>query len=819
MLSLATCNASSLLDSALHYASLGFPVFPCTPGDKTPLVAWADQASTDPGQIRFWWSQWPTANLGLAMGRGWHALDIDRKNGVDGWLSYRALGGPQLPSWPRQHTPSGGIHLLLRGDYALSNFAKRGPHGGLDMRTDRGYILAAPSRVSGGQPYLWVDGNPDVPLPEPLGSTLIGYSTEARERTLEAFPIPDPAEVSPQERERLIDTLGASHARFLREGISETGDASKDAFHSCLRAFSSGWTLGQMAAIGPETHLAVFGAGEPHNAKDPWRWAWRYTVRAAWVASRDGQKEAPREGLRALGGRVRETNATESLPDTFEVLNSKAQGLLLHEPQQALDLVTEAFHAGLPGAQREILLGSIKRASGVTLQALRLHLRDLEKTRAARLAEQNKREIPEVYVRAQGRYFDPVSRQLISQEALITAKAQTDGVSISDTKEQWLNGGASVSPVVEDFTWDPRLPEGLSTDDRGVRLYNTYRGPTVRARPGTVEPWLALLDALQFEEECAREHLLDWCAWVVQHPGEKIQHGVLLGGDHGIGKDSVLAPFFRAVGEENVQTIGVEQLLRPFSSYLKGTKVLHLNEILLGDHEDRKMVNDKLKLFLASPPNTLQIEEKYLKPYIIPNLLQFVGCTNHYYCIAPDEGERRYAAFWCRAENPRDSTKAGPWADWFRQYHQWLEAGGHEHVAYFLQERDLARFDPNRHPPITSWFEAMIDYQRDPLEVWLIERVQEAKGPFASDMVTSEAILDFMGTGIGSHLLSGNMSSRRISQAMAKIGCQSARYWEGGSYRRAWLLRKMKKPEGATQEMQNVGVILRREYRFREQGR
>jgi hypothetical protein len=783
-------------------------------------VAWADQAATDPGQIRFWWSQWPEANIGLAMGRGWHALDIDRKDGVDGWLSYRALGGPQIPPWPRQHTPSGGLHLLLRGDYALSNFAKRGPHGGLDMRTDRGYILAAPSRVD-GKPYLWVDGDPDAPLPEPLGSTLEGYATAARERALEAFPVPEPADVPPGERERLIDLLGASHARFLREGVAETGDASKDAFHACLRAFSSGWTLEQMAAIGPETHLATFGAEAPHSARDPWRWAWRYTVRAAWVAVRDGQKEAPQVGGEGQGEEQTKKDDTVSiLPDTFEIINTKAQGLLLHEPQPALDLVTEAFHAGLPAAQREILLGSIKRASGVTMQALRLHLRDLEQSRAARLAEQHKREVPEVYIRAQGRYFDPVSRQLVSTEALVTAKAQTEGTAISDTKEQWLNGGASVSPVVEDFTWDPRLPEGLAVDSRGVRLYNTYRGPTVRARPGSVKPWLDLLDALKLEEgESAKEHLLDWCAWVVQRPGEKIQHGVLLGGDHGIGKDSWLLPFFRAVGEENVQTIGIEQLLRPFGSYLKGTKVLHLNEILLGDHKDRKLVSDKMKLFLASPPNTLQVEEKHLKPYIIPNLLQLIGCTNHYYCIAPDEGERRYAAFWCRAENPKDSPQAGPWASWFSQYHRWLDAGGHEHVAHFLQERDIARFDPNRHPPITSWFESMIDYQRDPLEIWLIERIQEAKGPFATEMTTAEAILDFMGTGVGSHLLQGNMSVRRISQAMAKIGCRSTRFWEGSSHRRAWLLRKGEKPARATQEMQDLGVVLRREYRFREQGR
>ena len=69
-----------LRDAALHYAELGYPVFPCAPGDKVPLTAHGFQdASSDPALVTAWWRRWPDANLGMPTGRpsGVDVVDVD----------------------------------------------------------------------------------------------------------------------------------------------------------------------------------------------------------------------------------------------------------------------------------------------------------------------------------------------------------------------------------------------------------------------------------------------------------------------------------------------------------------------------------------------------------------------------------------------------------------------------------------------------------------------------------------------------------------------------------------------------------------------
>ena len=54
------------LQDALALARRGLHVFPITPGEKAPplIKQWQKFATTDPDQIRSWWSQWPDANIG-----------------------------------------------------------------------------------------------------------------------------------------------------------------------------------------------------------------------------------------------------------------------------------------------------------------------------------------------------------------------------------------------------------------------------------------------------------------------------------------------------------------------------------------------------------------------------------------------------------------------------------------------------------------------------------------------------------------------------------------------------------------------------------
>ena len=142
------------LDAALRYVmQRGKPVFPCQwqgPRRKQPLTDHGYQdASRAPRTISAWWKEHPGALIGVPTGRatGLVILDIDRKNGVDGFDALDDLGHSILPDTWLAHTPSGGLHVYFDpGDREIRNSASK-VGVGIDVRAEGGYIIV-PARGS-----------------------------------------------------------------------------------------------------------------------------------------------------------------------------------------------------------------------------------------------------------------------------------------------------------------------------------------------------------------------------------------------------------------------------------------------------------------------------------------------------------------------------------------------------------------------------------------------------------------------------------------------------------------------------------------------
>lgn len=151
-----------MINAALEYARAGFQVFPVRQSKAPYIEGGLKNASSDPEQIRAWWTKWPYANIGIATGNASHGLvvidlDVDKEKGVDGRESLR--------SWEAQHgvlpatlcsiTGRGGNHLLY---YSMQRVRNRtGVLPGVDVRGDGGYIVAPPSIHANGQQYRWSD--------------------------------------------------------------------------------------------------------------------------------------------------------------------------------------------------------------------------------------------------------------------------------------------------------------------------------------------------------------------------------------------------------------------------------------------------------------------------------------------------------------------------------------------------------------------------------------------------------------------------------------------------------------------------------------
>ena len=218
---------SDLLQEALNYAELGYPVFPCAPGRKQPLTARGfHDATTDSAQIEAWWTQHPNANIAIATA-GLVVIDVDGPENP--WLADQPERLCDLMTGAVAVTPRGGKHYIFRapdGSNIRCRAGQLAPR--VDVRAEGGYILVPPSRV-GGKPYLFAPGleldRPLAQLPEPpawLLAELVGHAPSSPTLAHGASKPGESNQIPSGQRNATLARLGGSMRRvgMSREEIS-----------------------------------------------------------------------------------------------------------------------------------------------------------------------------------------------------------------------------------------------------------------------------------------------------------------------------------------------------------------------------------------------------------------------------------------------------------------------------------------------------------------------------------------------------------------------------------------------------------------------
>jgi hypothetical protein len=306
-------------------------------------------------------------------------------------------------------------------------------------------------------------------------------------------------------------------------------------------------------------------------------------------------------------------------------------------------------------------------------------------------------------------------------------------------KFQAANAWIDRNRAVEQMTWAPGLPTEIRDrlishggwfERKGCCVFNLYRPPMAKPIAGNADRWLRHIDLLYGAEHAA--HIVCWCAHRVQKPAVKINHGLVLGGKQGIGKDTLLEPVKHAVGAWNFGDVSPKQVLGRFNGFLKSV-ILRVSEARdLGDF-DRFAFYDHMKSIIAAPPDVLRIDEKHRQEYAIPNVCGVIITTNHKSdgIFLPADDRRHFVAW-------SDLDKGDFTDDYWKELWHWYDRGGLDVVAHYLQNLDLSKFNPKAPPQQTEAFHEIVNASRTPEDAELADALDELGWP---SVVTITAVI------------------------------------------------------------------------------
>jgi hypothetical protein len=324
---------------------------------------------------------------------------------------------------------------------------------------------------------------------------------------------------------------------------------------------------------------------------------------------------------------------------------------------------------------------------------------------------------------------------------------------------------------VEMMTWAPGMPlvvankliaEGGWVERQGVATFNLYRPPSiVHGVAKKAKPWIDLVRKVYPDDA---DEIINFFAHRVQKPEEKINHALVLGGEPGIGKDTILEVLKQAAGSWNFKEVAPTDMIGPHNDFMRSV-VLRISEVRDLGEVNRFTFFDHMLTIIATPPDVKRVNAKYMPQHYVLNVCGVIYTTNYktngIYLPAND---RRHHVAWS------DLTMADfPEGHWLNFWNWYLHQDGLRHVAAYLAKRDLSGFDAKAPPKKTSAFWAIVDANATPEESELADTIDKVGTGQNVDAIT---LLTVRNHAVGEFLewLKDRKNRRAIPHRFEKCG-------------------------------------------------
>ncbi len=252
---------------------------------------------------------------------------------------------------------------------------------------------------------------------------------------------------------------------------------------------------------------------------------------------------------------------------------------------------------------------------------------------------------------------------------------------------------------------------------------NDWAGFTIQPAPGNVEPFLRLYRWIFGDE---RFPLL-WLAHLIQHPGIKMFVSLVVWSNHqGVGKNLLFETIGTLFSPYHFALIGQSEVDDTFTGWIPGTVFVIADEIRASKSDK---TSDRLKLWVTG--TTLRTHDKGQPKRVVDNLMNLVFLSNHADGMFLNDHDRRFAVYEAVSGPLPESLK--------REFLAWREGGGSAHLLHYLQNLDIAGFDPKGRAPVTEAKRAMIEASRSDLDRWAHDIISGSI-PLGREIATAEEL-------------------------------------------------------------------------------
>lgn len=351
-------------------------------------------------------------------------------------------------------------------------------------------------------------------------------------------------------------------------------------------------------------------------------------------------------------------------------------------------------------------------------------------------------------------------------------------------------------PAVYAKTYEPRRMFDHIVQQEGKDMLNTYipswPDPDEETMEAAGKIFTAHLENLIAEPEYRRT-LLDFLAWQVQHPGEKVRWAVLLQGAQGCGKTLLLEVMAYVLGRSNVKSVEASVLFSSqYNDWAKGSQVVGLEEIRVVGHNRHEVMN-RLKPCITN--SRISINEKWHSILEYENVTNYLLFTNFHDALAVSDGDRRYFVLKSPLQTRRQVEALGE--NYFRDLFGGLQKNAGGLRAWFENYEISEKFDPDGHAPRTIYFDELLSASAPEDTATIRDVLYEGTSPVITphvvDSTTLTAALEMAGISLGGQKLASilreegyrNLGRKYLAGCRRTIWCKPE-YLESKSEEVVW---------------------------------